>query len=504
MSSFSRVVENEKGEVFFPFRLVIYFLTASFLAAGIGLGFTDDGLRHLAYAENRDLMGSWGEVFPLSLFGEYDPWDFWHRFLGVVIDISSYEFAHVVVNIISIFILLTLVDLALLTQLKRFQFLVSVISILITIYSYERYIVLRPDLISGFFVLAIFIFSEKINQNKRFLAVLLLSLAYAPMYYLFFVYTAALGMYMFLIKDFKSVMALAVATILGFSYYYMHFGVESLETIGYILQDESLRDGMNVNEGLPLIQALTVLNVKVLFILYLLLIYYFFSKHQKFLLENKLFTLILTLSLLWIGQLRYTSLFMPIFTIFFVSLFMNLSMSEFDKIIKQIRVLFVNGRRIVLKKKKMGAFVGAIALFVGFEISVIEKHRFSDTKDAALEYIKEMKKPEYKNKRILVNTLDNIEYYSLYASPSLEFIPSCSIGWTDGGERVDRLYKELIKNGLSVQELKELSLLVKADYIFFKPSKGEKIGINLDNLNDRSFKILKTFKDFLIIEVKIH
>ena len=60
---------NNKFFIFY-FHYILYLVCAVFFAFSIDISFPDDGLRHIAFAANKNIMISWQNVYPFSLFTE--------------------------------------------------------------------------------------------------------------------------------------------------------------------------------------------------------------------------------------------------------------------------------------------------------------------------------------------------------------------------------------------------------------------------------------------------
>jgi len=466
---------------------MVYLLVASFLAVGVGLSFADDGLRHLAFSNNSQVMGSWGEVYPMSLFGDYDLWGFWHSLLSNISSVTGYKNLHIMTKIIN----------ENKDQLKKYKNLIIIITVVLITNVFSRYINLRPDMLSGFYIMTIYLITKKIDSKKAFVAVFLASLLYAPMYYLFFVYMAAMSMYTMLIKDYRSTGALVVAIVAGFLYYYMSFGIESIEAVIYVLQDEKLRDGLMVSEGIPILNILLILNTKILFIIYLVAVLYFKVKHNVYLQSNKLFTFILSLSLLWVGQLRYTNLMEPVFYVFVISMLLNVKSGKIRDLLKRAFYLIILFKRSLNKNSRNISFIIAFAVLVGVMISNANMSAFKKSNEKSAMLIKELSKDVYKNKTILVGGLDNVSYFALYSNPTTKIIPSCSIGWESGSSRFHELYRKMLKERLDMIEIEELCEITNADYFFLIVPGRYEAPLDLRN-NNSSLKLLKLFDKYLV------
>lgn len=497
-------LQNEKGRLKAGVRFFIYFLAASFAAVGMNFNFSDDGLRHLAFANSKSVMGTWGEVFPHSLFGNYDPWSFWDGFLSFVIRISSFETAHIIVNIISLFTLLILLDKIYNIELKRFKNTIPLLLMIFLLHGFYRYTNLRPDLISGFYIMGIYILSKNstISSLKKTIFISLLTLLYTPTYYLFFVYTVASFAYLFLIRDIKNSLILLCLTALGFAYYFFMFGTESLETVVNILNDANLRDGLSVGEGASYFRLFDLIGIKYWILIYGIVLLIAKIKFSNFLEKNKLFALLLTLSLLWIGQMRYFQLFEPLLEVFFVSLILNIDAKNIRLVLKTIKKAIVTMHKEIYKTDRNLSFVVIFSFFLAFESGIISHGNFSKENTDKTKMEKEFKKPIYNNKIILFSTLDASGYYALYANPTIKEIPSCSIGWEKGSNRFHRLYKKMITKEATQEELLELGRLAGADFIFIEIPASNTGTYSFGEFKESDYVPIEVFDKFLVLKKK--
>lgn len=481
-------------------RYILYFIIASFVAVGLGYSFNDDGLRHLAFANSPKIMKSWGDVYPMSLFGTYDPWSFWHHFLRFIISISSFEYAHIVVNIISLFLLMILMDTILSLKLKRYKNLIVLLVPITFIMVYGRYTNLRPDLISGFFVMTLYFVNEKFKSKQiSYFVIFFIALIYAPMYYLFFVYTLMFAMFFFMMSEYKKSFLMVIATIAGLLFYYFYFGQESIEIIKYVLMDSKLRNGMMVGEGQPLFSIISYIGTYAWIAVYLVLMLYLKIKHQKILQYNDLLTLILVSSLLWIGQMRYYVLFMPIFFLYAIIEIINMNVKQLEKIMQNVKYFYIAARRSFAKNNRNISFILIFSLFIGFEYAQVANSQMKKEHIQHQKNINFFKNKNFNNKRILINTLDPIGYYALYANPTIHEIPSCSIGWHSKNKPFHKLYEKLIKKEINYKDFSSLINIVKPDYVFLKLPISKKHIFTKDELLSNGFKSIKIFDKYIIL-----
>ncbi|XOB62609.1 hypothetical protein ACMC56_02100 [Campylobacterota bacterium DY0563] len=472
-------------------KYLIYLFSAFIFAYSINVSMIDDGLRHLSFAYNRDLMKSWGDIFPHSLFTSYDPWFMWHNLLSILIDIFAYSNVHIVVNTLSLFFLLVLIHKHFENESKYDYESVTYIIVFSILYlSYFRYVLVRPDLLSGLYILYM------LTLKNKFYLTLFVTIIYGPFYYLFFVYTGIIGLTYMIQKDWKSFLGTFLGSSIVLLIYLYIDKVEYLNTILNILNDQSLRMGLEVSEGAPLFNIFKNINYYILLPIFLLsctmiiyLKYDYFSK-------NKVATFLLISSLLWTNQVRYYILFLPLILIFVVTVFLNLNK----------KILFYRIRKILYLVKKYIAYSKKAFIFyiIAIPYSIfIFSYAFSlDSRDKELDSAKFFKNEEYNNKIILFNSLDIDIYKALYFNPTIKTIPSCSVGWFEDNKEMKDIYIRMQKDdGVSEKELKKLIDFVGAD-IYIHRLRNDKQVLNFKKLENLGITPVNIYKNRIIFNIK--
>ena len=457
-----------QNKTIFPsyIHYAIYFITSLLFACFIDISMIDDGLRHLSFAQNQELMQNWGEVFPFSLFASYDPWFMWHKLLSIFIFLFSYENAHIYVNTTSLFLLLVLVDLHLKKSLKRdYKAFFYIFAISIVYLSSYRYLILRPDLLSGLFVLAALLF------KNRFIPIFILTIFYAPFYYLFFLYTGSIGLTYLIQKKFKAFLGVFVASVFSLLFHLFYDQKGYINTVINILNDQNLRMGLEVTEGEPLLSILSNLNYFILLPLFLLGSFYLIYKKYSYFKENPLALFLLLTSILWLNQVRYYALFLPLIFIYSFSFILQINQKG----------VLIGFRKYFVFLKKYLLFASNKKLFyliaLPYTIMLLAYSLSNNSYNEEVEKVKTLfLNKAFNNKTVLMNKLHVDMYKALYYNPKIKFVPSCSIGWFDNtNAKIKDIYIRMQKeDGIKEEELKQLIDYINADiYIHYLANKKQ-------------------------------
>ncbi|MEA3497582.1 MAG: hypothetical protein U9R16_00850 [Campylobacterota bacterium] len=483
-----------KNKQIFPLYIhcIIYFVTALLFSYYLDIGMTDDGLRHISFAANQDIMKNWGEVFPHSLFSNYDPWYLWHKLIELILEVVPYDSIHIFINTLSLFTLMLLLDKYLKSFVKYdFGSLSYIIIFSIVYITAYRYWTVRPDLLSGLFVFSALLF------KNRFLPVFILTILYAPFYYLFFLYTGSVGLVYIVLKKWRALSGIFVGSlVVGIGFLVQDYQ-SYLETVKYILTDQSLRMGLEVGEGKPIFGILAHLNYFILLPLFLgggfILIFW----KYRFFSTNTLATFLVITSILWFNQYRYFHLFMPFITIYLISVIVAINKKLF----------FYKIRKYLILLKRYTSFSQSKSLFyfiaIPYVIAVIA-FKFSTTSlNKKTQEAKFFQNEYYTNKTILLNNLNIDLYKALYYNPTIHFVPSCSIGWFDKTDlAVKDIYIRMQKNsGVTEEELSKLISFVKAD-IYIHYLKNAKQKLNFDKLKQYGIVPYEIYNNRIIFNIK--
>ncbi len=448
-------------------KLLLYLASAFIFSYFAGFTMGDDGMRHIAFAAHSDVMKSWGDVFPHSLFmTTYDPWHVWHAILKWYLQFFSYKQVHIAVNTTSLFVLMLLMDYLLEKYSKTDLGVLGLIFVLYIIFlSMNRYVNMRPDLLSGLYLMAALV------VLKRWWALFLLTLIYAPTYYLFFLYTGSIGLVLLVLKDYRPFVAVLVASIMGFGLHFYLDGMDFIITVKYLLTDQSLRAGLSVGEGQPLFEFLALFNYSVLALIVGTIVAWLIYKNYYYFKRQPIALLLAITSVLWIGQSRYLYLLLPLMLLYVLS-----EIKPIVKIVFSRHILYYlfRGWHIMKSARNHPVFylivIPYTILMLGLSINLDSMKLAQEFKTKR--YFNDKK---FDNKRVLINTLTNDIYAGLYQNPTIKFVPSCSIGWfDDSNSSMKDIYVRMMKNeGINEKELKILLDYIKADYYIHTFSASE-------------------------------
>lgn len=436
---------------------IIYFISALYFSITIDISMPDDGLRHISFAYNTDLMKSWGDVFPYSLFTNYDPWFGWHYLLRSFSSVIPFDSVHIYINVAVLFLLMLLLHRFTKEYVKyKLDSLIYIIVLLIVVLSSYRYVMVRPDLLSGLFIM------YALLLKNRFLPMFLLTLIYAPFYYLFFMYTGSIGLVLLVQQRFKSFFGVLSASILALAFFLFHDSKGYIETVKHILTDQELRMGLAVKEGEPIFSIFSYFDYFILLPTFLFGAFFIIYKNYNYFKLNSLATFLIITSILWINQARYYHLFMPIIFVYTLSVFFELNKKR----------LFYNLRKVQLILKRYFSYSKNKRLFyliaIPYAIFVLGNIYSVQSVNNKVEKSKVFDNPIYDNKTILSNKMDPDMFGILYYNPKIKTIPSCSIGWfKHENSEIKNLYVKMNGSiGLSEEELNKLIKSVNADFYF--------------------------------------
>lgn len=451
---------------------LIYLFCAMAFAFSLDMSMTDDGLRHLSFGLNEEVMKSWGDVFPYSLFNEYDPWFMWHKLIFFISLLFDKSHIHIVINCISLFLLMILVDKHLKKSLNyNFDSLLYLVVFSIVYLTASRYLMVRPDLLSGLYILSALLLS------KRVLFLFFITLLYGPFYYLFFLYTGSIAFVYLIQKRFKAFYSVVLGSILSLAFYLIYDFENYLYTVKNILLDQQLRMGLEVGEGKPLFDLFGHINYFILLPLFFLFSFFLIYKYYEYFKKNELTLFLLITSILWVNQVRYYLLFLPLFFILGFSFFVNL---DKKRAFRNVRKYYILTKKYFSYSKKAKIFYIIAIPYTIFALS------FSIGNKSVNKQIEEasfFKQDYFDNKTILLNRLNTDLYKALYYNPSLKFVPSCSVGWFDNQDfEIKDIYIRMQKdNGINELELAKLVKYVNADF-YIHYTQNKKQTLNFDKL----------------------
>jgi hypothetical protein len=482
----------------FPFpayvHYAVYIISSALFAYFINISMIDDGLRHIAFAVNTETMKSWGEVFPHSLFSNFDPWLNWHNLLRVLLIFVSYENLHIAVNLLTLLALMLLVH-KYLKQYINYDFgsLAYVIVFIIVYLTSYRYLMVRPDQLSGLFVFAALLLPN------RFWLTFWLTVIYGPFYYLFFIYTGSIGLVYMVQGRWKAFAGAFTGSVLVLLYFLITDLNGYISTVKYILTDQSLRMGLEVTEGQPLLNIFTNINYYLLLGIFFTLSSFLIYKKYNFFKQNTLALFLVITSVLWINQYRYFQLFSPFIAILILWAVLKIDIKTMQY---SFRKYFLTAKRLVNYSKNKLVFSLVIIPFMVFFFTYELNLKYKPLSNELLDY-QFYKNSEYDNKRILMNRMTIDIYTSLYFNPTIKIIPSCSIGWfEDKNKKMKDIYIRIQKeNGINEKELSMLIEYTNAD-IYIHYMKNAKQELNFKKLEHYGIIPFKIFQNRIIFKIK--
>ena len=439
-----------------------------------GFSMYDDGMRHIAFAAHPDIMKSWGDVFPNSLFvKDYDPWYLWDQLLAFLIPFVGFEYIHIFINTFIAFALFILVDIYLSRYVKyNLSSLVIIITLGIVAMSTWRYFNMRPDALSGIFVLA------SLLLRNSFISNLILTAIYGPFYYVFWIYTGSIGLVRLYQGYYKAFFGLVAGSLVALAIHFYFGGINYWNVTLYVFQDQSLRQGLSVGESMPIFSFLKELNYIYLSPLFFGITVFLLYKFPTYFKTNTLAIFLLLTSILWINQYRFYYNFYPILLVFLFITLMNMNKKHFFYSILYYLARFKHFM-LLAQNKKIFFFAVIPYTALMFALSIQNTENNNRLKETNY-YSKKI----FNNKIILSNDITTDLNFALYNNPSIKFIPSCGIGWfnTSNKEIKDIYIRMRKEEGISIKELEKLLKYVKPDFYMHR----------LNHKNTINFSLFKT------------
>ncbi len=483
-----------KNQFFFNkyIHSLIFFISALSFSISLDISMPDDGLRHIAFAYNKDIMHSWGDVYPYSLFNSYDPWFMWHNLLAILSNFIAFEYIHIFINTFSLFFLMLILAQHIKNEIKyEFSSILYIVVISIVFLSAFRYLMIRPDLLSGLYVMTALLLS------KRFIYIFLLTIFYGPFYYLFFMYTGSIGLVYLIQKKWSAFWGVFLASCITLILFLLDDFENYVQTVINILSDQKLRMGLEVGEGKALFAFLSNINYYVLLIVFLLVSAYIIYKNYKYFKSNNIALFLLITSILWVNQARYFYLFLPLFIVYFLSLLLNSNKKIFVYSIRKKYLLIL--KNVNYAKKSMLFYLIAIPYCIVIFSYVYDGRSLNKVIDEAAFF----KEKSFDNKTILSNRLNEDMYKALYHNPTMHFVPSCSVGWFSNEKKeIKDIYIRMQKeNGINEKDLLKLVRYVNAD-IYIHYLRNNKQVLNFEKLNNLGIIPLSIYHNRIIFKIK--
>lgn len=496
-----RINENNKSlETFFSISLIFIF---SFLVAR-SLGFTmlDDGWRHLSMGLNKDEVVSWGRVFAHSLYTEYDPWFMWHKlisFIASFIDKNKDINTVLIINTFSYFFLALWYYLMLIrySTLKRINILLlsCVLPLLTT-----RYLNLRPDILSGLFVL----YALLIN-NKSLLVII--SLIYMPFYYVFWFFVGYIGYMNLFLGKYKEFIVLSFMMLFGFCFHLFMDFEGYVQMMQNVLNNDVLIGKYLVSESstFAILKELKYIlggNIKFLLILMILSwVVLYLMKPKKMI--SKFLILLMPLMLL---QFRFLLILMPVLILYSILIIEDfvLMLEQYgfygtiDKIIDKLKETSYIVE--IFQRFYKEIFTALIALF--FLSAYMGEKKNLILLEKELQNTKFLGENEFKGKKVLITHMGLTMQFMVFFNPSGSCIPNCSLGWVDYDKKMKDIYFKIIMNedNLKKEELFEFIKFNDVDYFIVDKFFGDNIKFRYDEIEKIGYRFYRIMDKKIVFQ----
>ncbi|TLP39619.1 hypothetical protein [Arcobacter arenosus] len=471
---------------------LIYTFSAIVFALFLGVSAFDDGLRHISFALNKDILESWGNVFPHSLFSEYDPWFGWHFLLNKLLYFFSKEETQIVVNFLGLFLFMILIDKFIREYVKykldSFTYIIVFIIVVLTSY---RYVMVRPDMLSGFYIMLMLL------VRNKFLPALFITIIYGPFYYLFFLYTGSIGLVYLIQQKWKSFIGTILGTLITFIFFFVDDFDGYTNTVYNVLIDQKLRMGLEVSEGRPIFDFLTNLNYFILLPIFLIGSFLLIYKNYKYFKSNTLATFLLITSILWMNQYRYYHLFLPLIFVYLISIIFNSRKKYVFYYLRKYQVLIK--RFFSYSKGKKIFFIIALP----YSIFILGYMFSNQTSKESIERGNIFIEKRFNNKVILSNIMNLDMYSGLYHNPTIKVVPSCSIGWFyHENKDLKEIYVKMMKlEGITEEELKRLVDATNADYYLHYFNRSKRV-LSITKLKELGIEPNEIYVNKILFKVK--
>lgn len=469
------------------FIYTAFLVSSSIIASLMNYTMYDDGWRHLAMALHPDDVKSWGEIYPYSLYGTYDPWWLWHKFLSFFSNYFPVPKIHIVVNSL-VYSALSFWYFLVIKKFTKYKNITIIIFAIFLPLLLPRYFYLRPDLLSGIFCIYFIL-----TNNKIFLSIL--SVIYAPFYYLFWFYFGYIGYVHLILKEYKKVLILIIIGILGLSFHLYYDFDSYIKMIQNVFNNDSLLIKYSVSESKPVFIPLSIKNSLGSSLLLLMLISISLIMYKIANPKNKLIKVMILLLPLFLIQHRFYELLRPIYHVFLLYIFFlsfeHIKKYGFDSFFKLLLDYIKEKSYIFEIYTKLRFYIIPFIIIIFFLLILFARIEKSNTLENNIKNLSFIQNEEFNNKLILFTTMNSTGYISLYLNPKAKFIPSCSLGWVTYNKEDKEAYLKLITNDkrLSFKDFVKIIKLNNPDYIIIDAVQSKNLNFSQDDL----FKINYSF-----------
>ncbi len=487
-------LKNDFLESILTYSLFLCF--SIFIIKSFGITMPDDGWRHLSMAINQEEIKTWGRLYDHSLYSDYDPWFMWHnllRFIHNFVDISN---IHLVVNSIIYSLLSLWYYLAFLKFTKINKIFILILAFCLPMLNI-RYFFLRPDVLSGLFILYFLII-----KNKFLL--LFISFLYAPFYYIFWFFITYFGYVCLFLKEYKKFIILTLAMIFGFIFYLSYDYEGYLQIMQHVLNNDALTQNQTVKESKTFIVPMEIKNLLgssnllILLVLFSLLIYYVFKP------KNILFKYIILILPLCLVQLRFLILLEPLIFIFIINTiyksYKTIEGNDISYFVNKIKIFILQRTYFSSIPKKAYNILFSILIIIFFIFEFNQKKESYKNIENMLIELSFLKENEYKNKKILFTTMSTTTYMATFLNPSGTYIPSCSLGWVTYPDKTKKTYFDLLTNNKSIDMQGFYAFLKfnQPDYLIINTSKTSNLKFSHEDMKKNGLIFYKIINSKLV------
>lgn len=480
------------------FIVVVLFANAVFMINLLGYTMYDDGWRHLAMATMSQDLQSWQKAYIHTLFREYDPWFMWHKFLGFVGEFSTHNNIYIAVNSFVYFFLSLWYFLIFKKYSKLTPSIVLFFAIFLPLLTI-KYFNLRPEVLSGLFALYVLLFRSNV-------AIFVVSILYAPMYYVYWFFMGYIGYVKLVLGQFRGFFAIAFAGVIG-SAFHLWYDLDGFVYITkLVLSNDSLRGSYSVGETYPFLIPLEVVNhfgssVVMLSLMAFSILVYLVLKPK-----NELLKVIIFVLPMMIMQVRFFTLLYPLIVAFSVILFSTL-LKEFVE--GRIYEVVDNIKEFIDKRTLFGylgtkSFYIIVVLFISivFVKDIIAIKKGSNSITRQLQNFSFLKAEKYKNKKILFTSMNSDGYMGIYLNPTMSIYPSCALGWTDHKPTLHDISLRYISNDkISKEEFFLLFDEVDPDFFIITPRDSKTIlNFSLEEMRAKNFVFKEVVNGYVVFE----
>lgn len=491
-----------QNKLFNSFLIYGLFLISSFfIMRAFGLTMVDDGWRHLAMAFHQEQMKSWGNLFLHSLYEEYDPWFLWHILLNKLSLYVGQNNVPLTLNTFIYFALSSWVYLILNKHSKLSLWFKIIFAIGIPLLT-PRYYNVRPDVLSGLFLLSIVL----IQNNKILLA--LISIVYMPFYYVFWFYFGYVGFIKLALKEYKQLFILISLTLIGFIFHLSYDQEGYMHIMHNVLNNDALTAGYSVGESDTFLVPDLFKEVLGSGGLLLFMMGFSFLCLLVFKPKNTLLKYLILFIPLILSQYRFYHLLQPLIFVYVIIVSHKISQeiqeSSFSSVIqKGINIIKQKSYFTNLSQKSRTTLLAVLIIFF-FTSQFIHNIKGYETQHRLTKAAEIFKNESFKGKKIFLSDMGSMMYRAIYFNPTGQYMPNCSLGWVDYDAHLKKIYFKILDNDvtLSKNELFEFIKFNNFDYFILVTENSTNMEFSHKEINNYGYYFEKIIKGNLVFKRK--